>query len=744
MQIDFTGVHSLTDTVIFGEGKGYKKKSKVNNDTVLAFKGKAEIYKKKKGIESLIPIFITTSDFTWEISELINETDFLKELLAINGNNLIERLLTSKYIKSFDYIDFKIKEKVPLNFGDKNILIFNGNLFWLQKFKNELEEQKYYAIFDKEGEIIKQYEAIQILELLPNDIKELSYINLDIQIKIFEYLILNNELHLENLVDELGINYDSIKVNLDIINIQEKIIEQVSSNKLILSKEIECFRKFFQILHKIKDEILLVKFYLSDYYKEMINDRMINYLLNRFFISNLNNQQKNEFKITISLFPSVLDYCFIGDTKLYEGIYNTYEKFLKKISKNCDDILYKFLKQDFYFKILEDYFKKPYIIQEIFRKNNITDMGLFGNLVLLNKFDCILDFNSKNIVMFRKYVGKEPLRSGLAVAPTDKGQFVNSIVKLIALKDYIGAIEKCDQLLLETSLEEYKCEFLINKGTANTYLGKFSEAIKNYNEALVYKQKLPTTYGNLARAWFNKYLQAIDNQSEFPVITIKLLEYLIKAKEFYNQFKKQKLKKEDESKFEKFKSLEAEINNELKGFYNQCLNESTDLQVLTLLFQIKRYHEEHLKPIYEIHKERIDSIADKPDYHFTSVDWNELSIIYMILGENHKALELIDNSLIISNRDPNYFAFLDTKGEINYKLGELEDSYDLFSKILRVNKDDIRVKSFYAETCYKAAKAAGMLGLKEDYEKLSRNALKLVDNYCKNEKVKFKIKNEFS
>lgn len=84
--------------------------------------------------------------------------------------------------------------------------------------------------------------------------------------------------------------------------------------------------------------------------------------------------------------------------------------------------------------------------------------------------------------------------------------------------------------------------------------------------------------------------------------------------------------------------------------------------------------------------------------------------IYKLLNKNDKALELIEKTFIYLKETPDYFMFADTKGEILYNLSQFKESFEIFSKILEKDKDNHQVKHFYAETCWKAAKAAEKLG----------------------------------
>ena len=166
MQIDFTATHNLSKTKIMGEAKGYKKNVKVKNNDVLAFRSKVELYKERHNLSQVQPYFITSSDFTWEIKDQIDLSEFLSDLLTINGRELIERLIESRFIPRISYVDKVIKEIIPFDLKNKYIIIFNGEPYWLQTFNNEANEEKYFTIFNKTGEIITHIDIDRIIEVL--------------------------------------------------------------------------------------------------------------------------------------------------------------------------------------------------------------------------------------------------------------------------------------------------------------------------------------------------------------------------------------------------------------------------------------------------------------------------------------------------------------------------------------------------------------------------------------------------
>lgn len=737
MEIDLKGLHTFSGTSIIAEAKGYNENKNVASKDVDAFKTKFDRYVERYNLTECKPFFITTTDFAWEAWDSNERDGLMKFITFINGEKLIELLHKVGYIPSLDFIDSKIKNKIPFILSKKYILVFDGKLYWLQTFNDESNKDEYIAIFDKNGDFIKHYDSVQILDLLPSVIKDLIYIDLDIKFRILEHLIMKGESSLEDISENLEVSEESIELNLTLLNKYDKIVKSSNLNKYKLSNEIEDFRYLFNMIFNLHEKNILIKFYISNYFEEMLDSRTMNYILNRFFINELPNDLLEQFKRLINLFPSVLHFCLNSDTDFYLEI-------SKSKIKDQNVFLYGFLTQQLFENSLLDYFKNKEFIRATFKEKNITEESLIGNLIILKNHNQFLDFKSEHRVIWRKFVGKGTIKAGTPVKPTENKQFVNFIATLILLKDYEGAIKKCDEFLDINKLQEFYPEFLINKGVAEAYLGKFTEAIENYKKALEYKIHLPLIFINLIRAWFSKYLQAVNLQKEYELDIIRILRYLKNAKKNIDKFKTLNLSDEKVNFLNEVEDFEQKIAKELNNHFNQSLNLTENAQIINFLYQVVGMNDDFLKPIYEIHSEKIDSLLEKNYYEFNPYYWNSLANIYKLLNKNDKALELIEKAFVNLDEKPGYFMFIDTKAEILYNLSQFEESYEIFSKILKKDKDDYQVKDFYAETCWKAAKVAEKLNDVKKSDELKNLSIELLDTHCQNDAIKKKIKKEIN
>ncbi|KKN35785.1 hypothetical protein LCGC14_0780200 [marine sediment metagenome] len=492
------------------------------------------------------------------------------------------------------------------------------------------------------------------------------------------------------------------------------------------------FKRILQYIFYLEDKTFLINLYKSVYLQRSLSS-LVEYTKDRFFLREEDNSE--EIKKLIELFPSVLFYCIFEEKRL---------GFFKNASKDKNFNTYNAFKDDIFSKIIEDLFKNKDLMKDIFVYNKISDYKFLGNMILLKEAKQFLDFKTEKTISIVKLKEDVSLEAGMPIFLPDSNQLVNLVAKAIQLKDYLFAIKKCDEFLAEPSLENLKPQFLINKGTAFTYLQKYSKAIEMYEEALEFNVQLPIIYTNLFRAWYNKYKIAIDNQKDYPIIPIVLLRYLNNARVNLDKFKTLKLNAKDKEKFSKFKNEENQFNVDLNSFYEYCLKGLNINDIPIFLALVALIEDEYLTLIYKANSDSIKSLTEKEPNEISSDNWNYLAIFFKDINRNDLALIAINKGLKKINEMKDSFALSDTKGEILYNLGNYEEAFNFFNLILEVNEDDLRVSYFYAETCWKAAKTAKELGKLEIFEELRTKSLKLIETHCKDEKVKKKILEEFS
>lgn len=562
---------------------------------------------------------------------------------------------------------------------------------------------------------------------------DLSEQYLSIKYDIIDYLIKDKKAKLDDLASALKKSKEVVFLALDYLINQINIITKSEDNYFSLIHENIAFKDLFNLIFNSERKETLINLYNSDFFKEM-SDSIVEYIKTRFFLSIINESETEELKKVIMLFPSVLNYCLNNEDDL---------TFFKHTSKDERFKIYETFKIKLFSRILEDIFRNLEINKKIFENRSILDYRLLGNLILLKDKKQYLDFITETKTSLIKLKIEKPIEAGMPISLIDSKGLIGIVASQIELKDYQGAINKCEEYLSEPQLEEHKIYFLINQGVAFAYLGKFSRAIENYIKALEIKEE-PIIYKNLTHAWFNKYLQAIDKQKEYPLIIIKLLEYLHNAIKNLEILKNFDLKDKDKEVFRNIPNLENEINREFEKFYKQSIINLEFYEIPHFLFQVENYAEEYLEHIYQINANEIDKLIELDYYKLSPASWNKIANIYKNLNKHKEAMQLIKNAQKFSKEQPDNFAFLDTEAEILYESGKYKEALKIFNKILTLDKEDIRVKRFYAETCWKAAKAAKQIGDIEKFKDLMDKACNLVDNYCDNKRIQLKIKNDCS
>ena len=129
-------------------------------------------------------------------------------------------------------------------------------------------------------------------------------------------------------------------------------------------------------------------------------------------------------------------------------------------------------------------------------------------------------------------------------------------------------------------------------------------------------------------------------------------------------------------------------------------------------------------------------------YELDPYAWNTMANFYRIINKPEKALEIINKSFKYIKQNPKEICFLDTKAEILYNLKEYKDAYEIFKELLKIDKNDVGIKRFYAETSWKAAKTAFQLKYITQFKELKAISLELMKDYCDDNNFKKKFYNE--
>ncbi len=643
-------------------------------------------------------------------------------LLIISLKHLVEiqNKIHSDKLFVFEVIINYISGFITGNFVEayKKFLIIYEN-FDPSKFYDCLKE----FLKNINGSLLK----IKNQEIL--DIYDISIQFSNEKIKIINALFEREPLKLLEISNAVNISEELTSLILFYFT-NESIFKSNRKTKFSFNIGIAPFKRILHLIFYLEDKTFLINLYKSAYLQRSLSS-LVDYTKNRFFLRDEDNSE--EIKKIIELFPSALFYCIFEEERL---------DFFKNASKDENFDTYDAFKDNIFYKIIEDLFKNKDLMKDIFVYNKILDYKFLGNMILLKEANRFLDFKTEKTISILKLKEGVSIEAGASVSLPDSGQLVNLVVKQIKLKDYLAAIKKCNDFLVKPELEKSKIYFLINQGVAYAYIGNFSKAIQNYNKALKIRE-LPIIYKNLSHAWFNKYIQVIKQQTEFKIDVVEMLKFLNNAKINLEKVKSFDKKELTNVSFDDLKELEQKIKEEFENFLNQSIKLISPIQIPYVLFQARKIDNNFIKLIYDKNSEEIDKLLDLKYFKLDPNLWNFLEIIYSELGKNQAAFNCIEKAQKVCIEKSNLFVYLDTKAEVLFNMTKYKEALVLFKQILEKDKDDIRVKHFYAESCWKAAKTARELGEKKKYKELMRKAFNLKDEYCYDEKIRNKIEKDW-
>jgi tetratricopeptide (TPR) repeat protein len=490
-QIDILGNNKVTDQPIICECKAHKEK--LEGQHLSEFRGKfdTELDKNKNSIG----LFFSLSGFGDGLLEYYNEfsEETKNKIKLYSFEDIYEFVKHSKLILSPDTITHLINLKIPHEIKNLSLYVTPSNEYWISTFGIDSKES-HFTVLSNQGNEVQKYE-IEEIQLLDNNLKKLSPINLNVRSKLILFLCENLSQTIEQISHAIKESKLDITLALNQL-LKEKIVEINKSNYSICI-ELEPFiflSKEFLLSENRKS------FFRSKYIQNMINEKFINYVQTRFSV----NFESTEIEALIKLFkisPSALYFSLTESTKRYETskkqlkIFENDENKVSKIKRFITTGLF----QLFVNELLKD-------LNTMDKTEILTDQSIKGysfNLdIRIGSLDILyLKLKSQsNIMMFK---AGEALEEGSLVTSTNPiGHIFDSARFFTTIEYYEIAIEDYNEIV-NTADDNVKKLALNNLGLIYSKLKDHNKGIECYNKALKIDK-------NLKESHFNKGIALIE------------------------------------------------------------------------------------------------------------------------------------------------------------------------------------------------------------------------------------------
>ncbi len=393
---------------------------------------------------------------------------------------------------------------------------------------------------------------------------------------------------------------------------------------------------------------------------------------------------------------------------------------------------------------MEDFYKNQTLNRAIFHGRDIKHIRLFGGLFLLKNEEPFLYYESDNIFFEVRNVSDMTITEGTAVRYENNQNLVNSIANFIKLKDFKRSVNKCREYLTDASLSEFESFFKINQGAAYLNLEEFDKAILNFEESLLLDDNIPKIYSNLARAWYGKYTKILKIGEQFKLRELYAIECLLNAKKYYDLLISLENEPSRDECIEEVSQIRVPIDDGLEYYSTDFIRGLSSNRLPYIIHEIKQISLEFTSEIINKNPELFESLISSSFYDIDTLAWFALAKTYMALNQNEIALGIVEKGMEFVEEKISGFELMKIKGELLLKLGNIEDASRIFSSLLERDENDFRVKEFYADICWGAAKVAKTLDDIPRFEELKSRTISLIETHCYDKEKRIIINEELS
>ena len=295
---------------------------------------------------------------------------------------------------------------------------------------------------------------------------------------------------ISEIADEIGQPSVTVEHQLTIL-VSAGICEKVSKgemNQYVVKKNIETFAKLVKefLSNKEKHTDQIEQFIASEYYLTRIDDELVDYVLSRFHLNLVyqNDEAKKGIQRILLVSPSGLIFALYGDTTIFSESQSNWEHL-----DSSDET------REWFTQILHSQFMTP-LLEMLIADMKVTTYGLLYAKLQLRVAKVSIHVNIATV--HEKYVeaeaggsftllkAAEALRAGQLTAAVDPMIFCENGIALLHLREFQTALESFDKALNAVQNPIQKAIVLNNKGWAFLNLKQYQKAIKCFEEGIAF------------------------------------------------------------------------------------------------------------------------------------------------------------------------------------------------------------------------------------------------------------------
>lgn len=275
--------------------------------------------------------------------------------------------------------------------------------------------------------------------------------------------------------------------------ISDSICEKASQGEIsqyVVRKDVETFARLVKefLSNKEEHKQQIEQFITSEYYLIGIDDELVNYILNRFYLNSVYQTDETREGIRKILIgsPSALFFALHGDTAAFKESWSHWNQ-LSSLDENRDQLT-RMLRSGFEAPLLEgiiaDMREGNYI--SLYDKLQIRLAKISIHVSLATPHEKYVEAIGERIFGFRKAAEElaEDLRPGQLITYVNPIDFSDDGLAFLNLGDFQAALDSFDRAFSGVQDSTQKAIVLNNKGLAFLAFKQYQEAIKYFEQGI--------------------------------------------------------------------------------------------------------------------------------------------------------------------------------------------------------------------------------------------------------------------
>ena len=533
-ELDIKAKHKVTGQPILVECKA--EKDIIGSSELSKFYG---VYDHEyQNNKKLVGLFFSLSGFKDTATEYYREKSHsIKNRFKIfHDVDIINLLLDVNLVSSEEVIRRVVSTKVPYSIISTYLCVTTLGVYWVLIFDTE-GLPTHFTVVDAYGSEVSRHTCDEI-KSLDSGLLELELLNLEARKKIIFSLSDGKDKTIPQIAEEIEESKSDINISITRL-VQERLVLK-RARRYDLSNELEeiiiLFREY--LLDPSDD----YKFFRSRYVQGYINNRLVGYIQNRFYL----NFDRNTIEVLQKLLrisPSALHEALFSSTERYKTGYDQIinQGLGDEILENWRVSTTSDLMNELQLKLLFDFKEKK--IRKIYEELDIRCFLIDIGTSIATNVSKYFSIKSHQAVIWLG-VAEKPIKAGELLSATYPDVYINIALWFSHLEEYEAALEQINRAILELEKIEDMEKLVIaytNKGLFLAIQGKYDEAIVCYEHSNKLDPNIKETHYNMGRAYHEKreLKKAILHYKEALRIDPEYENALIYLKEAESDRKKQ-------------------------------------------------------------------------------------------------------------------------------------------------------------------------------------------------------------